>query len=226
MLTCIKNESQQWCYWYNLNHFESGRESSRRSHGSSLCEGGRWLIEHLFLKAARSPSTAGLNSLICSSPRRGVRLVSSHILACHLVSPAWHHRGAQILSYSYSTSILFPLLFYSVAPALLHCLYLFLQERLAREYAPPRPRPTSPLIGGSTSCPIKCNLEAPSRAIRAASLPTSCNEAQHILESIAPLVSPNGTSLLSKKQCKWKWTYSLASRREKPLLLSACNGPF
>lgn len=83
----------------------------------------------------------------------------------------------------------------------------------------------SPIVG-SSSCPIKCNLEAPSRAIRGASLPTSCNEAQHILESIAPLVSPNGTSLLSKKQCKWKWTYSLASRSEKPLVLSACNSCF
>lgn len=166
-----------------------------------FARGGHRLIDHLFRKPAHSPSTAGLNSLICSSPRREVRLVSSHILACHLVSPAWLHRGAHILSYSYSASILFPLLFYSVAPTLPHFLY-FLQERLARKYTM---HPSHPLlIGGSTSCPIKCNLEAPSRAIRAASLPTSCNEAQHILESIAPLVSPNGTSLLSKKQCKWK----------------------
>lgn len=186
--------------------------------------GGHWLIGHLFLKPAHSSSTAGLSSLICSSPRRGVRLVSSHILACHLVSPAWHHRGAHILSYSYSASILFPLLFYSVAPALPHFLYLFLTREVGSQI---HDAPLSPLlIGGSTSCPIKCNLEAPSRAIRAASLPTSCNEARHILESIAPLVSPNGTSLLSKKQCKWKWTYSLASRREKPLLLSASNSRF
>lgn len=135
--------------------------------------------------------------LILSSPRTVVCLVTLHILACHLVSPAWHRRGPHILSYSYSTSILFPLLFYSAAPALLHFfIYFYRKGWLAN--GPPL------LIGGSSSCPIKCNLEAPSRAIRAASLPTSCNEAQHILESIAPLVSPNGTSLLSKKQCKWK----------------------
>lgn len=154
-----------------------------------------------------------------SCPRTVGHLVALHILACHLDSPAWHCMGPAILSYSYSSTILFPALFLQQSRSTSSLLYLFLLKTLARKLHPP-------LIGSSSSCPIKCNLEAPSRAIRAASLPTSCNEAQHILESIAPLVSPNGTSLLSKKQCKWKWTYSLASHREKPLLLSACNSGF
>lgn len=166
----------------------------------------------------KSPPSTSCSTRILSCPRTVMHLVTLHILVCHLVSPAWHCMGPPILSYSYSTSILFPLLLYS-GPALLHFfIYFYRRGRLASC--------TPLLIGASSSCPIKYNLEAPSRAIRAASLPTSCNEAQHILESIAPLVSPNGTSLLSKKQCKWKWTYSLASRREKPLPLSACNSLF
>lgn len=164
--------------------------------------------------------------LILFLPRTVGRLVALHILVCHLVSPAWHHMGPLILSYSYSTSILFPLLLYRMAPTLFHFFIYFYRRdwRVSRSSTCPPPQPP-PLIGSSSSCPIKCNLEAPSRAIRAASLPTSCNEAQHILESIAPLVSPNGTSLLSKKQCKWKWTYSLASCREKPFLHTHTQQP-
>lgn len=176
----------------------------------------------LVISTPFSPPPALL--LILFLPRTVGRLVALHILVCHLVSPAWHHMGPLILSYSYSTSILFPLLLYSMAPTLFHFFIYFYRRdwivSLSSTCPPPQP---PPLIGSSSSCPIKCNLEAPSRAIRAASLPTSCNEAQHILESIAPLVSPNGTSLLSKKQCKWKWTYSLASCREKPFLHTACN---
>lgn len=169
------------------------------SHQNTLCERRCLLIDHLIINLLTPPPPLPV-LLICPSPRTGVCLVSSHILACHLVSPAWHHRGVgPIFSHIHIPLAYCSHCFCTVRPQHFFTSFFFsLLKRLACKCPPLL------LIGGSSSCPIKCNLEAPSRAIRAASLPTSCNEAQHILESIAPLVSPNGTSLLSKKQCKWK----------------------
>lgn len=111
---------------WNLKYNLSGQQSS-------LFKRGGLLIHYHIIHLLPPPVL-----LFHSSPRTVVRLVALHILACHLVSPAWHCRGPHILSYSYSTSILFPLLFYSAAQALLHFfIYFYRRGRLAN--GPPSP---------------------------------------------------------------------------------------
>lgn len=66
------------------------------SHQNTLCERRGLLIDHLIINLLTPPPPLPV-LLICPSPRTGVCLVSSHILACHLVSPAWHRRGGGLI---------------------------------------------------------------------------------------------------------------------------------
>lgn len=87
--------------------------------------GGRLIDPPSYYKHLPSP-------LLLYSTPTPAHLVALHILARHLVSRAWLHRGLPMLSYSYSASILFPLLFYNMAPALLRFfIYFYRRGRLA-----------------------------------------------------------------------------------------------
>lgn len=82
----------QVIHGWNIKFYNFNGQQSLYSHQNTLCERGRLLIDHLIINLLTPPPPLPV-LLIYSSPRTGVRLVSSHILACHLVSPAWHRRG-------------------------------------------------------------------------------------------------------------------------------------